>query len=115
MNMPILKLKQDLETRWNSISIMFARLCEVKISLTIDLTEIDLALEYLDNNEWKVLADGVALLKNIEEITEQLSGEKYPTMGMVIPLIRGLQYNLNTTNTETLTGGQVKETLLEVL
>lgn len=36
-------------------------------------------------------------------------------MGMVIPLIRGLQYNLNATNTETLTGGQVKEKLLEVL
>lgn len=76
MNMPILKLKQDIETRWNSISVMFARLCEVKIPLTIALAEIDLTLESLDNNEWKVLVDCVALLKNIEEITEQLSGEK---------------------------------------
>lgn len=115
MNMPILKLKQDIETRWNSISIMFARLCEVKIPLTIALTEIDIPLESLDNNEWKVLAECVEVLKNIEEITEQLSGEQYPTMGMVIPLIRGLQYKLNATNTETLIGTQVKETLFDVV
>lgn len=115
MNMPVLKLKQDVETRWNSVSIMFARLCEVKAPLTVALSEIDNAPESLENTEWKVLVDCVAVLKNIEEITEQLSGEKYPTMGLVIPLIRGLQYSLNITNTETPTGVQVKETLLDVV
>lgn len=38
--------------------------------------EIYLTLEFLDNHEWKLLVNFVAVLKHVEDITEQLSGEK---------------------------------------
>jgi len=41
------------------------------------------------NDQWTVVDDLVMLLKPFETLTVELSYEKKPTLGKVIPLIRG--------------------------
>ncbi|XP_018331652.1 zinc finger BED domain-containing protein 1-like [Agrilus planipennis] len=91
MNLPILKVKQDIRTRWNSCLIMMERLLKIKAPLSAAITSIPQAPEFLDTAEWQIIADCVSLLKPTEDITTVLSGEKYPTLSMVPPLIKGLQ------------------------
>ncbi|XP_072400539.1 E3 SUMO-protein ligase ZBED1-like [Diabrotica undecimpunctata] len=87
---PILKVKQDVSTRWNSTLIMLARLQEIKDSLSLTVLNLDKCPKTLDSEEWALIADCVNLLKPLELMTAEVSGEKYQTMSIIIPLIRGL-------------------------
>lgn len=48
-------------------------------------------------------------------MTVELSGEHYPTLSIVIPLIRGLQYTLRNKTTTTAAGTLLKKTAIDVL
>ncbi|KAL4150008.1 hypothetical protein QTP88_003857 [Uroleucon formosanum] len=48
-------------------------------------------------------------------MTVELSGEHYPTLSMVIPLIRGLQYTLKNKTTTTAAGTLLKKTAIDVV
>ncbi|KAG8189524.1 hypothetical protein JTE90_008485 [Oedothorax gibbosus] len=48
----------------------------------------------LDSLEQKVMEECVPLLKPIEAVATELSGEKYPTLSMVIPFLKGLQLTI---------------------
>jgi len=43
----------------------------------------------LNAQEWEVIEDVIPILKPVEVMTTELSGENYPTLAMVIPLVRG--------------------------
>ncbi|KAK9744288.1 hypothetical protein QE152_g7943 [Popillia japonica] len=85
---PLLHLKQDVPTRWNSTVIMIERLIEMKNVLTEALTALSRVADLLDEMEWNILLDCSQLLNPLKEVTEQLSGENYSTISMVIPLIK---------------------------
>jgi hypothetical protein len=71
-----LKLKQDVQTRWNSTYLMFQRLVEVTNSLIMCLSYV-ICTENLTAEEWDVLQECVNILKPLNELTEELSGEQY--------------------------------------
>ena len=84
-----LKLKQDVSTRWNSSLLMLERLVELKEPLTYALLSLKDGPVMLNAQEWEVIEDVIPILKPFEVMTTELSGENYPTLAMVIPLVRG--------------------------
>lgn len=112
---PILKIKQAVDTRWNSILIMLERLLLIKNSLSIAITNLPAAPNFLDASEWNIISECVPLLKPLELMTAELSGEKYITMSTIIPLIRGLQLSVRNLRPETNIGLWLQSKLLETI
>ncbi|KAJ8886939.1 hypothetical protein PR048_013153 [Dryococelus australis] len=89
-----LKLKQDVSTRWNSCLLMLERLLVVKEPLSAAISSLPYAPESLDGCEREIIVECLPLLKLIEIMTAALSGEKYPTISIVLPLVRGVQLSV---------------------
>lgn len=88
MNLPILKVKQDVVTRWNSSLIMIERLIDIKNPLSANMSSLPRAPNYLNACEWEIILDCIHILKPFEIMTAKLSGENYVTISSIIPLIR---------------------------
>lgn len=84
-----LKLKQDVSTRWNSSLLMLERLVELKEPLTYAMLSLKDGPVMLNSQEGEEIEDVIPILKPFEVMTTELSGENYPTLAMVIPLVRG--------------------------
>lgn len=115
MGFPVLKTKQDVPTRWNSTLIMLERLLKIKDPLSIVITRISQAPEFLASQEWSSISDCVLLLKPVELLTTALSGETYVTMSMVIPLIRGMQHTLKNTVVQSDIARSLQQDLLSII
>lgn len=89
---PLLKVKQAASTTWNSVLIMSERLIVIKNLLSVAITMLPSSLEFIGAFECGFIVD-VPLLKQLE-LTTEASIEKYVTMSLVIPLIRGLEFIL---------------------
>lgn len=72
LNMPIKKLIQDVQTRWNSTYYLLERLQEQKRPLSLFAAEND-SIQNLTAIEWNLLENCVKLLAPFEQITEQCS------------------------------------------
>ena len=94
MNLPELKVKQDVMTRWNSTLVMLKRLVEIKEPLSAAISSLPQAPDFLDGTEWDIISDSIPILKPFESMTTILSAEKYRTVSMIIPLVRRLQQSL---------------------
>lgn len=83
LNLPILKLKQDVPTRWNSTYDMLQRIIQVKdaVITTIALLRPDLNIKQED---WEVIEEVLPLLKPFYEVTIEISAEKNVTLSKVI-------------------------------
>lgn len=110
-----LKLKQDVRTRWNSTFYMLERLLEVKISLSATLPLLESPPPNLDSNEWLLTEEVIALLRPFEKVTAILSGEQYPTLSSVIPLVFGLRKAINSKAPVTELGKSLKSSLVSVI
>jgi len=88
-NETVLKLKQDVSTRWNSTFLMLERLIKLKEPLTIVMITLKEAPSNLSSEEWNIIEDMIPLLRPFDKLTVELSAEHYPTISMVILLIRG--------------------------
>jgi len=115
MGLPQLKVKQDVSTRWNSSLIMMEKLFEIKAPLSAALTTLPRAPNGLTAIEWELIEDCIPLLKPFESMTTELSGQTYPTLSMVIPLLRGLQYTIGKRTPKTAIGQILKTTLLNAV
>jgi hypothetical protein len=73
------------------------------------------ALNYLTANEWDMITDCASILKPFEYMTTELSGENYPTLSLVIPLIRGLQHTVRNKRPETDAGILLKNSLVAIV
>lgn len=85
----LLKLKQDVRTRWNSTLIMLERLVKLKEPLTVTMLSVKEAPSNLTPEEWVIIEDIVPLLRPFNSLTIELSAEQYPTISKVVPLLRG--------------------------
>lgn len=85
----MLKLKQDVRTRWNSTFFMLERLIKLKEPITIVMITLKDSPCHLNSDEWSIIEDVVPLLRPFDRVTVELSAEQYPTISTVIPLIRG--------------------------
>lgn len=100
---------------------MIEILLTIKIPPTVGMSSIPRgrapknAFFFLNASEWEVISDFTKILKPFENITSKNSGENYPTLSLVIPLIRGLQYMLKNLRTETTIGNEFKNKLVDVV
>lgn len=115
MNLPLLKVKQEVSTRWNSTFIMIERLLRIKDPLCVTVANLPRTPEFLDADEWNAVEDCVKVLQPSNELTTVLSGEKYPTLSVVIPLVRGFQFAVRNLNTNTHIGQELKMKVLDTV
>lgn len=80
MGLPELKVKQNVNTRWNSSLIMIERLIKIKDPLSAAISSLRLAPNGLIAIKWDIIADCVKILKPFESMTSELSEEKYSTL-----------------------------------
>ncbi|XP_077301621.1 E3 SUMO-protein ligase ZBED1-like [Arctopsyche grandis] len=85
MNLPVLKLKQDVQTRWNSTFDMLKRIVQVKdaVIATVALLRPDLTL---NEGDWEVIEEVLPLLSPFYEITVEISAKKNVTLSKIIIL-----------------------------
>ncbi|KAL4092433.1 hypothetical protein QTP88_026934 [Uroleucon formosanum] len=115
MGLPELKVKQDVNTRWNSSLIMIERLIKIKDPLSAAISSLRRAPNGLTAIEWDIIADCVKILKPFESMTLELSGEKYQTLSLVIPQKRGLQFMVKNIKPETDAGILLQNSLLDIV
>lgn len=81
---PLLKLKQDLCTRWNSTCDMFIRVTKIKNSVMSTI-----AIDYPDtinmtSEDIEVLESAIEILSFFKDVTEEMSSEKNVTISEVL-------------------------------
>ena len=109
----ILRPKQDVPTRWNSQLYMLRRLIEIKLTMTQTLNDLSKIHLELSNEEWSIINDAVQILDPFELITKELSGEKFVTSSLIIPLIEGCIFALNLLKPVTETGNSLKNNFVD--
>lgn len=81
---PLLKLKQDVSTRWNSTCDMFIRVIKIKNSVMSTI-----AIHYPDtinmtSEDIEVLESAIEILSFFKDVTEEMSSEKNVTISEVL-------------------------------
>ncbi|XP_015377461.1 PREDICTED: zinc finger BED domain-containing protein 4-like [Diuraphis noxia] len=99
MNYPVLKLKQDVITRWNSTYDMFNRCLETKDPLVSTLAMIG-KTEMLTASDFNLMDYYCKLFKPFKEVTIELSSEKGVSISKVIVLTNALLSHIKTMRTE---------------
>ncbi|XP_065917715.1 E3 SUMO-protein ligase ZBED1-like [Dysidea avara] len=92
-DIPKHKLIHDVATRWNSTYDMIERVCEQQLPISSVLLQRRDSLMHLEllPNEWRILEDVVKLLRPFKIATQHLSGEEYPTISTLGPLLHEIQ------------------------
>ncbi|CAH0714329.1 unnamed protein product, partial [Brenthis ino] len=94
------RLIQEVATRWNSKYYMLQRCVELREPLNSAM--INLSMDILTSYEWQVCTELCKILQPCEEVTKELSGEKYLTGSLVIPITTGLTKVLQNYENENL-------------
>ena len=98
------KLKQDVETRWNSTFYMMERLLELQEAVTTALCLSGRNDLCLTKSEFDSIKQIVSVLKSFEKATREMSSESFVSLSKIIPLVHLLQGSLG--GTATLAGNQ---------
>jgi hypothetical protein len=87
------KLIQEVKTRWNSTYYMLERILEQIQPVSYVVCTID-TLESLLNDDWKLVEAVIEVLAPFEWATRTLSGDKYSTLSLIIPLMANVLVKL---------------------
>lgn len=91
LGLPVLKLKQDCPTRWNSTYDMIDRIISIKDPIIATLAVLgNMELNCLSPQEWIILENARIILKIFYEITIEISAEKYVTLSKEIIFFKTL-------------------------
>lgn len=77
MGMPELRPKQDCPTRWNSTFHMLKRFLESKDAIISTLAIVNAPVDPLTQEEWEVVEEVCRVLEPFEQVTVEISGERY--------------------------------------
>ena len=105
-------------TRWWSDIDMMARVKKIDeedpsaLNKVIDLCQWDEELK-LEKKDWALIVKFLALFKPIKLMSDQLSGEKYSSIHMVLPTIKDIKEHIEAFKTDKLIGKTVKVLLKE--
>ena len=92
VHVPIHKLIQEVDTRWNSTFYMFERIIEQHEAVTTTLCLSNRNDLCLSLSEVQLLRAAVAVLKPFERATTEISADQYISISKVIPLAKSLQH-----------------------
>ncbi|XP_039501258.1 uncharacterized protein LOC120457827 [Drosophila santomea] len=111
-------LVQNIDTRWNSCLDMmqaFLNLANKVAVILINKSEHAKGLpEMLYSSEITICMDLCSLLQPFKAATEQISGEQYVTVSLVIPLIALISNQIQKLNMETEDGKRAKEAFVRI-
>lgn len=79
------------------------------------VTDLPKCPKFLDSKESNIIKDYVEVLKPTNELTNILSGKTYPTISLIVPLIRGFQHIPRYLITSTEEEKTLKNSLLEAV
>ena len=82
------------------------------LNKVIDLCQWDEELK-LERKDWALIEKFLALFKPIKLMSDQLSGEKYSSIHMVLPTIKDIKEHIEAFKTDKLIGKTVKTLLKE--
>lgn len=86
-----LKVILDVVTRWNSTYYMLERFIQLEEAIKSTIAIIEKELPVLTVDEWKIIKELCLALKPFDDASKTLSGDKYCTTALVIPICSGLQ------------------------
>ncbi|KAK7881460.1 hypothetical protein WMY93_029869 [Mugilogobius chulae] len=92
MGRPLLKLIQEVDTRWNSTFDMFQRLYEQREPVGAALSNLENDISPLTSVDYDIIQESLFLLQPFKAATTELSEEKRVSASKVIPLYRMLQH-----------------------
>ncbi|KAL4132462.1 hypothetical protein QTP88_009606 [Uroleucon formosanum] len=115
MGLPVLKVIQDVSARWNSSVHMLDGLVQIKAPLSAAMTYLPRAPDLLIALDWELITDCLPILKPFDVMTVELSGETYPTLSSIIPLVRGLQHTLKSIIANTTAGNALQKIVIDVI
>ncbi|XP_060665471.1 zinc finger BED domain-containing protein 4-like isoform X1 [Drosophila nasuta] len=111
-------LIQNVDTRWNSCLDMmesFLGLANKVALILLNKSERVKGLpEMLNVSELTICRDLCSLLQPFKKATEQISGENYVTVSLVLPLISMLAAKIKALEMETKEGKRAKEALIRI-
>lgn len=84
LELPQLKIKQDVVTRWNSTYDMFRRILDIKEPLMSVIAVHYQNIDNLTNSDINILEKCCEVLKVFKDVTEEISSEKQVTISKVI-------------------------------
>ncbi|XP_072945701.1 E3 SUMO-protein ligase ZBED1-like [Epargyreus clarus] len=84
------RLLQAVPTRWNSVFYMLERFLDLQDALRSTAGLLDRCLPMLSVEEWQICRDLCTILKPLQEVTQQMSGEEYVTGSLIIVFTRVL-------------------------
>lgn len=90
---------------------MMERPLKIKDPLCVAVSNLSKALDFPDPHEWEIIGNCIKILGPANDLTSILSGEKYPTISLIIPLVRGIQHFLNILNPCTDVGKELRSNL----
>ena len=91
LNISINKPIQHVETRWNSVFYMLERYLEQQEAIHTTLCILDRNDLNIPADKTSLLEDTVTMLRQFEQVTREVSGEKYVSASKIIPISKGLQ------------------------
>ena len=106
-----LYLITDTPTRWNSTFMMLERMHKIHQALDITCKINNMSEIKLHLNEWNRIEELLELLQPFYDVTNILSGESYPTVSLVYPIITGLYETLQKKSTKHKLNQKLKETV----
>ena len=112
LKLPNHSLIQEVSTRWNSTHNMILRLCEQQPAISAVLhRRRDLVHLECSPEDWRILEDVGDVLEPFKVATEYLSGEKYPTIFAVGPLLSEIKTKIEFNESDSPTVREVKKVL----
>ena len=89
------KLKQDVETRWNSTYDMLAQYVKQHDAILNVLVKEGKMKMCLNPDEVNTINKAIEILQPFKEATAEMSAEKFTTISKVLPMIKILKSKLN--------------------
>lgn len=93
-------LINDVCTRWNSTFLMFNRFIKIQEPLEATLAILHYPVLGLSEDDWKTLKELCKILVIFENLTKELSAQKFITISKVLVMIQGIKKNLQSLRVE---------------
>ena len=89
-NQEVLKLKNDIVTRWNSTYNMCRHMCAIQEPLEATIAVLHCPVSPLTDENWAALKEVCSILKTFDAVTKEVSAEKNVFISKEIMLAHAL-------------------------